>query len=1306
MMFFKKNEFWRSALSICLLLTSFAFASEQGLLFHLSFEETLDAEFAQGNKEGSQNKPEDTVKYIEGVKGNAVLLDNGSIYYDARENLKTSRGTVTFWAKPVNWDPAKPSANWIYFFALQQRTTPGVQDRMQLWRYPETMLGGKYNYYSAQGPNDDTFILPDMGTWEKGEWRFFALTWDNSKDIKEFFADGRRISRSQRKKDALPVDINHIQIAASGTAYDEFKIFDRVLSEEEIAALFAEHSPGDTKPSAGTSALDFPELPPTASAVPAEGAIVIDGLLDEPAWNKTVEFRDMALSTGSQSPINRTSWRVAYNKKSLFVGATVYQQGEPKATVREHGGAVYTDDSVELFIAPEAGGKEYYQFVVNSVGARYEGKGMDGTWNGQWHASARRDRGRWYAEIEIPFSTIGVVPEAGKMLGFNATRNDRSAEQSQTWVDLGGAAFHRPDRFGRLVLAGTPVGVSGASMVFRKDGNIGINARMVNPASMPLELKWFVAGNAGGRSFRFEEIFTLQGKEEKVVEKTGYLSGLQGNAGWRSALWAGDELLYLSPGRTAEYLDLPAFVAAREPVTLANGKISLGFDAHSGALLSMKNLDTGLELIPRGEAQPLFSLDTVSYEKCPLFFEEKDVIPMESTNDSSRGCRTETRADGTQVFIATHSFPQGVEAEVTVELPTGTEISRWSIKVENSLPLRPRDAVIVHRVVFPHLGGLRAAKEDKLQRLAWPLDMGMLISEPAKKLPAYSPEGRTVAQSFAFSPRIEYPGRAIMSWVDLSGPEGGLYLAGHDAEPVISTTYEATGDRANSEVSLAVRRWSLLWPGKRWQPQPISVGIHNSDWHWSADRYKEWFYATVPVRKTPQWVYDEVAWAMDGGGANRATFADINNMIITAQNMGINYLQSWQHHMRSYETGESLVAMQMPNVYGGREEEFIAAIENVHKRGGRIGFYFNASDVDMRIGGMMRQPKYFQKLPEDIKKMLPAADPIEDGWLDMVHMLPDGSQKRGWPDGIDIRHACHGSKGWSDWVYFWVMRYVKKYKADTWYQDISPWSAMNVCFHPDHGHEGPIHHAQAHIDLGNRIARDAGPDFGIIGESMCDRMMSYQTHSLWVHGAPQEDAEPGLFIYTHPKFPLFGGGYIGYWFSNIKEIKRYGIKLTAEEGKFLSIADLMRVILLYGQRFDSFGASILPGIENMSAADRERWEILELRRAVNADLNRSSFRDRLGLSAAPEGVETRLFVMDSGNGALVTALDQRQEKVEFNLALDTTLHNIKLPVKAELVLPGGRIQKLDEPEVKGRIISIKLPGKGEKISVIRITSAR
>jgi len=1260
-------------------------AEERGLLLHASFDGSIVADSAAGRAEGFQKQPEHSVAYVAGVKGKAVLPRGGGVCYEARGNFSTPVGTIMFWAKPVDWDPGQPSKNWTGFFDAHQRVGRGGEDKLSFWRYPATMSGGVYNYHCAQGDNLDSVFIRAIKGWRKGQWKFLAFTWDESGRARAF-ADGKPFAGKTRRKDALPVDLNYLSIASSGTAFDELRVFGRVLSDGEIAGWFEdgrESAASATAEDEAPAGPDFPSAPATVCASPLTGAITIDGVLDEAAWGNCVEFRDMSLSTANRSPGNRTSFRVGYTNEALFLGVVCRTRGgKPKVTVRKHGGPVYTDDSIEAFLGVEPGGKEYYQFVANAVAARYEGRGMDGSWDGEWRAAATREKGRWTLEIAIPFASIGVEPVPGKVLGFNLCRNDKSANQSLTWADLGGYAFHRPDHFGRLILGRTPVGAAGVSVVFRKQDRLAARARLRNAGPDATTVRWLVSGSGGGRSFRVDRKLEIAPGGERMVAETSEAGGAKGAVGWRTALWAGGELLYLSPPRLAGFHELPPLLEARAPVVLKNGKVALSFDAFTGAPVSLKNVATGLELRPRAAAQPLFALDAVSFQKHPLFFREDDVISLEASPDSARRCRKQTRPDGVQVLETRHEFKEGVAVAVTIELAPDSEVSAWRIRVENRLPRRPREGLVVHRVAFPILDGLRAAEADREQALAWPKQAGWLVREPARKASALR--------------KIENPGGASMSWVDLSGPKGGLYLAGHDVEPVCPTIFEAEGDAKSGEVGLTIRRWSLLWPQDDWAPAACSVGVHAGDWHWSAERYREWFSANCRVRPTPQWVRDEDAWIMDGGGANRATFADIATTLSMGENMGCSYVQSWQHHM-STEHGEMFSA-QMPNVYGGTEKQFIAALRALRKRGGRIGFYFNGTDVEMRAGALLNLPKYRQKFPPDIQRRLPDPDPLADGWLDQCVMGPDGSYMMGWPSPIDHWAACNASKVRRDWVHYWVVeKYARQYKSDTWYQDCSPWIGQGVCFNPRHEHGKPLPRGQALIDLGDRIVKDVGSDFGILGESMCDRLMTYQTHSLWLAGLGVEDSEPALFIYTHPRFPLFCGTCF-FFSAGCTELGKHFFHGLVGKPSF---ADLLRYVLLYGGRFDLFHGPRRAGPEFLNAPQKEERDVIMLRRLVHDELEASDFRDRIGLSGMPEHVEARLFVGRELTGGLITVLDFRKTRTAFALRLDAAAHGLRSPLSAELCLPGGRVAESTPPTHEGAVTSFALPADGEKMTVVR-----
>jgi hypothetical protein len=170
-------------------------------------------------------------------------------------------------------------------------------------------------------------------------------------------------------------------------------------------------------------------------ARPAGGPVTIDGRLDEPAWALAVTGAEMTV-LGTRAPAPRlTTFRFLYTDQALLVAVecqTISGGRRVMATpvVKEHDGPVFTDESVELYLQPQASGP-YYHFAANALGVQYEAQGMDATWNGEWTArTAESDLG-WQLEISIPYRTLGLTapPRPGDNWRFNLCRNDRTYQK-------------------------------------------------------------------------------------------------------------------------------------------------------------------------------------------------------------------------------------------------------------------------------------------------------------------------------------------------------------------------------------------------------------------------------------------------------------------------------------------------------------------------------------------------------------------------------------------------------------------------------------------------------------------------------------------------------------------------------------------------------------------------------------------------------------------------------------------------------------------------------------------------------------
>jgi hypothetical protein len=241
--------------------------------------------------------------------------------------------------------------------------------------------------------------------------------------------------------------------------------------------------PGGPTPSEGRR--------PMATAPPVATAPMIDGKLDDDAWQRPPSIDGVLLASGDREPQAGMQAWLAVDHENLYVAARC---DEPQtdgivANVTEDGGDVWQDDCVELFIDPRRSRGEYLQVVVNSIGAKWT------EWHGreaaapEVQAAASVGEGEWSVELAIPRRPL---PDAREQMGLNICRERRADGRLELscWSPTGGA-FGRPERFGDLLvgceyiaaieLPRLVVGPNPTTITVRNDGG--------KTASLTLEVK-------------------------------------------------------------------------------------------------------------------------------------------------------------------------------------------------------------------------------------------------------------------------------------------------------------------------------------------------------------------------------------------------------------------------------------------------------------------------------------------------------------------------------------------------------------------------------------------------------------------------------------------------------------------------------------------------------------------------------------------------------------------------------------------------------------------------------------------------
>ncbi|MCP2520416.1 carbohydrate binding family 9 domain-containing protein [Candidatus Aminicenantes bacterium AC-335-B20] len=209
-------------------------------------------------------------------------------------------------------------------------------------------------------------------------------------------------------------------------------------------------------------------IPNTIKALRIYSKIKLDGILIEDAWSraqKISNFTQRELNEGEPAT-ERTEVAIVYTEKTLYIGVWCYDSEPNKLVAKEmkRDFNFDTEDNFEVIIDTYHDRRNGYLFVINPNGARAdvlvtdEGRRMNKDWNGVWDVAVKVNKQGWFAEIEIPFSTLKFPQRNVQIWGINFERNIRRKKEQVLWQ-----GWSRDYELERVSQAGTLVGLEGIS---------------------------------------------------------------------------------------------------------------------------------------------------------------------------------------------------------------------------------------------------------------------------------------------------------------------------------------------------------------------------------------------------------------------------------------------------------------------------------------------------------------------------------------------------------------------------------------------------------------------------------------------------------------------------------------------------------------------------------------------------------------------------------------------------------------------------------------------------------------------------
>ncbi|WP_142784773.1 DUF6259 domain-containing protein [Changchengzhania lutea] len=347
---------------------------------------------------------------------------------------------------------------------------------------------------------------------------------------------------------------------------------------------------------------------------------------------------------------------------------------------------------------------------------------------------------------------------------------------------------------------------------------------------------------------------------------------------------------------------------SEQNITIENGKIELGFDAHTGALLVFRNIDNSYNFLD-SESVP------VSLWEVELFNNsETKTIDMTNASDFNFEKR-----DAYNLVLTWDKFKEIKNEDfkiiANIKLEKDKTMSSWKITVEGTKGKK------ISKVVFPIISGIKDLGDENLAVPNW---MGVKAKNPRDRLLKLESKEKKY--------QWEYPGRMSMQCIALynDSKKFGLYTSCNDSL-AYKKSFSYTLDSINNLTYKIANYPSIDKEAKSYSPPyEAIIGSFDGDWISAADIYREWgskqkWASESRFKKglTPQSLEKTALWEWNRG--------ESDNVLKPAEDLKqklglpVNVFWHWWHGC-SYDDG-------FPEYFPPREgeESFIKAMKSAHK---------------------------------------------------------------------------------------------------------------------------------------------------------------------------------------------------------------------------------------------------------------------------------------------------------------------------------------------------------------------------------------
>ncbi|MBR7144260.1 MAG: hypothetical protein IKD10_04895 [Lentisphaeria bacterium] len=200
----------------------------------------------------------------------------------------------------------------------------------------------------------------------------------------------------------------------------------------------------------------------------ASGKVVIDGKLDDPAWQNSISLTPFILQKQNRFATEQTVAKLLWDEENLYVAFRCYDRAlDPvnnrmpdfKAAVRNNDtDKIFNDDCVILILLRNG---RSYEFAINANGAVVDAAGeaksiwksRDHRWNSNIQVKIDRFErtalANWSVEAAIPWSSLGGKPQSSDQWGLVTGRFQKGAKETSSFQIIS-EGMHAASTAGKL----------------------------------------------------------------------------------------------------------------------------------------------------------------------------------------------------------------------------------------------------------------------------------------------------------------------------------------------------------------------------------------------------------------------------------------------------------------------------------------------------------------------------------------------------------------------------------------------------------------------------------------------------------------------------------------------------------------------------------------------------------------------------------------------------------------------------------------------------------------------------------------